>query len=83
MFFVILGGVKGTTPLDKTYFLEADTSGISGARATSRWTYFYVCGPDNKDCGAAVPALPFGAAWGKNATGVPDALFGSVSKTDR
>lgn len=76
MFFVILSGIDGTTPLNKTYFLQADTSSISGARPTSQWTFFYVCGPGNSDCGDAVPALPLGAAWGKDATGVPDALFG-------
>jgi len=83
MFFVILGGVKGTTPLNKTYFLQADTSTISGARQTSQWTYFYVCGAGNTDCGAAVPALPFGSAWGKDATGVPSALFGSHDGTSK
>eukprot|EP00918_Siedleckia_nematoides_P108291 GHVU01236342.1.p1 GENE.GHVU01236342.1~~GHVU01236342.1.p1 ORF type:complete len:258 (+),score=19.27 GHVU01236342.1:162-935(+) len=76
LFFVVLSGVTGTTPLNKTYFLQADTSGISGARPTSQWTYFYVCGAGNSDCGDAVPALPFGDAWGSGATGVPDALFG-------
>jgi len=78
MFFVVLSGVKDTTPLNKTYFLQADTSGISGARPISQWTYFYVCGADNKDCGDAVPALSLGNAWGKdkNAAGVPGALAG-------
>jgi len=76
MFFVVLSGVKHTTPLDKTYFLQADTSSISGARPVSQWTYFYVCGANNENCGAAVPALPLGAAWGNGATGVPSALFG-------
>jgi len=77
MFFVILSGVKNTTPLNKTYFLQADTSQIPGARQTSQWTYFYVCGPGNTDCGKAVPALPLGDAWGKGATNVPAGLYGN------
>jgi len=82
MFFVVLAGVDGKTPLHKTYFLQADTSTISGARPTSQWTFFYVCGLGNTDCGAAVPALPFGAAWGNGATGVPSGLFGSHDGTN-
>jgi len=75
MFFVVLSGVKNTTPLNKTYFLQADTSSISGARPISQWTYFYVCGAGNENCGAAVPGLSLGDAWGKGATNVPSALF--------
>lgn len=58
MLFVILSGVKNTSPLNKTYFLSADTSKIPGARAVSQWTYFYICGAGNKNCGSPVPALP-------------------------
>lgn len=76
MFFVILSGVTNTTPLNKTYFLQADTSQIPGARSVSQWTYFYVCGPGNTNCGAAVPALPLGDAWGSGASNVPAGLFG-------
>ncbi|KJZ74828.1 hypothetical protein HIM_05737 [Hirsutella minnesotensis 3608] len=77
LFFVILSGVTGTTPLDKTYFLRADTRGISGARDTTQWTYFYMCGLDNEDCGPAHAAPPFGYAWDANASNAPDALIGS------
>jgi len=77
MFFVVLSGVKSDTPLNKTYFLQADTSSISGARPISQWTYFSVCGAGNTDCGASVPALPFGDAWGNGATGVPSGLSGN------
>ena len=77
LFFVILSGVKNTTPLNRTYFLEAATDGITGARAVSRWTYFYICGPDNLDCGPARPALPFGSAWASNPSHAPDELVGS------
>jgi hypothetical protein len=79
MFFVVLSGVTSTTPLNKTYFLQADTSSIPGARALSQWTYFYVCGEGNTNCGAAVPALPFGYAWVADSTGAPSSLIGYIS----
>ena len=78
MFFVVLSGVTNSTPLNQTYFLSADTSGISGARAISQWNYFYICGAGNQDCGVATAALPFGYAWvGTAQTGVPAGLNGS------
>ena len=76
IFFVVLSGVKNATPLNKTWFLQADTSSIAGARATSQWTYFYVCDADNLNCGAAVPDLPFGYAWIGGGTGAPANLVG-------
>jgi len=76
-FFVILSGVTNTTPLNKTYFLRADTSSIAGSgRAISQWTYFYVCGDGNQDCGKPVPDLPFGAAWVGGSAGAPEGLVG-------
>ncbi|UNI23987.1 Eisosomes component [Purpureocillium takamizusanense] len=79
LWFVILAGVSDVTPLKYTYFLQADTDGITGARPVSRWTYFYVCGaPDNADCGSAHPAPPFGKfAWDRDPQNAPDALVGS------
>ncbi|KAM3550534.1 hypothetical protein MY1884_008199 [Beauveria asiatica] len=79
LFFIILAGVTTVTPFDKTYFLRADTSGIDGARSVSQWTYLYVCGPGNTDCGGAKAALPFGHAWNKDASNVPPGLAGSHS----
>ena len=79
-FFVVLSGVTNSTPLNKTYFLQADTSTIAGSgRATSQWTYFYVCGAGNQDCGSPVPDLPFGYAWVGGSAGAPEALVGCVS----
>ncbi|KAL3954650.1 hypothetical protein ACCO45_010213 [Purpureocillium lilacinum] len=79
LWFVILAGVSDVTPLKHTYFLQADTDGITGARPVSRWTYFYVCGtPDNADCGSAHPAPPFGKfVWDSNPQNAPAALVGS------
>jgi SUR7/PalI family len=80
-FFVVLSGVTNTSPLNKTYFLQADTSTIAGSgRAVSQWTYFYVCGAGNQDCGSPVPALPFGYAWVGGSAGAPEALIGYVSR---
>ena len=76
MFFVILSGVRDTNPLNKIYFLQANTSKISGARPISQWTYFYICGANNQDCGSATAALPFGYAWLGNTNGVPGDLVG-------
>lgn len=79
MFFVVLSGVTNSTPLNKTYFLRADTSSILGSgRAVSQWTYFYVCGEGNTDCGSPVPALPFGYAWVGGPAGAPADLVGYV-----
>jgi hypothetical protein len=76
LWFVILSGITRTSPLRQTYFLRADTSGISGARAISQWTYFKVCGLDNRDCGPARPALPLGDAWDSYPSGAPAGLTG-------
>ncbi|KAH6647139.1 SUR7/PalI family-domain-containing protein [Truncatella angustata] len=77
MFFVILAGVSNTTPLNNTYFLSADTSGITGARDTTQWTYFYMCGPGNQDCSRAWPAPAVGWAWDANPANAPAELVGN------
>lgn len=76
LWFIILSGVTNTAPLDRTYFLRADTSGITGARDITQWNYFYFCGEDNTDCSRARPAPAFGRAWGDNPTNAPDSLIG-------
>ncbi|KAI3327349.1 SUR7/PalI family-domain-containing protein [Xylariaceae sp. AK1471] len=79
LFFVILSGVTHISPLRQTYFLSADTSGISGARSISQWTYFHICGEGNTDCSHAWPDPPVGWAWSGNPTGsnLPTSLIGS------
>ncbi|PNS15929.1 hypothetical protein CAC42_4330 [Sphaceloma murrayae] len=60
--FVILSGTTAGTPTDLSYFLEASTTGVDGARNPSRWVYWGICGANgirNVDCGALVPAHPF------------------------
>ncbi|PHH59604.1 hypothetical protein CDD81_2816 [Ophiocordyceps australis] len=80
LWFVILSGVTHHTPLSHTYFLRADTNGITGARDTTQWTYFYYCGRGNQDCGGAHAAPAFGRAWDSNADNIPDGLGGSHGK---
>lgn len=83
LFFIILAGVSDSTPLNKTYFLRADTSGIDGARDVSQWTFFYICGKDNEDCGGAKAALPFGWAWNSDAgSDVPEGIRGTHDGTN-
>ncbi|GKT42829.1 protein SUR7 [Colletotrichum spaethianum] len=78
LLFVILSAVRDSSPLNKTYFLEADTSGITGAReGLTRWTYFYYCNDQNTECWGAWPAPAFGWAWGRDAANVPSGLAGS------
>lgn len=79
LFLVVLSGVKDHSPLNKVYFLSADTSSIAGSgRSVSQWTYFYVCGDNNADCGKPVPALPLGYAWVGGSAGAPSELVGYV-----
>ncbi|KAI0458076.1 SUR7/PalI family-domain-containing protein [Xylaria acuta] len=79
LFFVVLSGITRISPLRQTYFLSADTSGISGARPLSQWTYFRICGEDNMDCSRTWPDPPVGWAWSKNPTGdrLPEHIIGS------
>ena len=79
LFFIILAGVTSDQPLDRTYFLQADTSGIQGAKDTTRWTFLYFCDEHNENCGSSRPAPAFGKAWGSNARGAPDDLIGRHS----
>ncbi|KAI1324598.1 SUR7/PalI family-domain-containing protein [Xylariaceae sp. FL0255] len=78
LLFIILSGVKHTSPLRQTYFLTADTSGISGARDVTQWAYFHICGRGNEDCSKAIADPAIGRAWSSNPTGsnLPSHLIG-------
>lgn len=60
IFLTFLAGVTNTVPLRDVYFLQADTSGITGAPALSRWTFWSVCGVNNghNACDDTHPAYP-------------------------
>ncbi|KAI6085246.1 SUR7/PalI family-domain-containing protein [Hypoxylon rubiginosum] len=77
LWFIILSALTTTTPLNKTYFLSADTSGITGARSVTQWAYFYICGEGNVGCNKAAPAPPLGWAWSANPSGAPSQLVGT------
>ncbi|KAF5567622.1 hypothetical protein FNAPI_595 [Fusarium napiforme] len=76
LWFIILSGLTSTTPFDKTYFLRADTGGISGAREVTQWNFFYICGAGNNDCDGARAAPVIGRAWNSNPRNAPSSLVG-------
>ena len=80
LFFVILAGVRDSTPLNETFFISADVSKISGANIDSpsgygQWTLWGVCGATtdgkNVNCGSHHPAYPFSPADNFGSNGVP------------
>lgn len=77
MMLVILSGMSDVAPLDRIYFLKAETRGITGARSITQWTFLRICGDDNENCGPARAAPPFGYAWDSNPRNAPDDLVGS------
>ena len=60
IFLTLLGGAIGSNPTNQFFFLEADTSGIPGAAAISRWTFWNACsvGDGRNSCPAVHPAYP-------------------------
>jgi len=80
LFFIILAGVRDSTPLNQTFFISADVSKISGANIDSpsgygQWTLWGVCGATtdgkNVNCGSHHPAYPFSPADNFGTDGVP------------
>jgi len=65
--FVIVGGVSGSAPFNKDYFLSIDLSTLPGGKSGkgfARWTLWQVCNADdsgssNANCGKAAPAFSF------------------------
>ena len=77
MLLVVIGGAVNKNPTNQFYFLQADTSAIPGAPATSRWTFWNTCGDTNgrNTCPHVHPAYAFDPQ--KNfgtTTGVPASL---------
>lgn len=57
----LLGGSINDSPVNKFYFLEADTSGIGSAAPRTRWTLWAACTVDangKNTCPGAKPAYP-------------------------
>ncbi|CAI7579847.1 unnamed protein product [Penicillium glandicola] len=62
IFLALLGGTRDNKALDQVYFLQADTSNISGAPSISRWTFWNLCGVkdgNKNDCGSSHVDFPF------------------------
>ena len=78
-FFVILSGAVKGSPVNKVYFLQASTAGITAGKQNipnpARWTFFAICGvANNLDsmCGKVHAALPFDPPHNfDTTTGVP------------
>jgi len=83
IFLTLLGGARNSNPLNQIYFLEADTRNIPGAPATSRWTFWQVCGVNNDGrnvCGSSHPDFPFDPPNDDNfntTTNVPPEFIGT------
>ncbi|KXT00573.1 hypothetical protein AC578_5218 [Pseudocercospora eumusae] len=85
-FLVILSGLN-SSPLNQVYFLQADTTGITGAndhfRNPARWTYLAICGVDggrNANCNPRGAAIPFSPVRNFGTTnGVPEQFIGTNS----
>lgn len=59
LFFILLGGAFDRFPLNRFFWLEADTSQISGAPKKSRWTLYGFCEVKdgvNSNCSSNRPA---------------------------
>ncbi|MCJ1291078.1 hypothetical protein MMC34_002621 [Xylographa carneopallida] len=82
IFLVLLAGAVDSNPVNTIYFLQADTSGISGAPAQSRWTLWNVCsvGANGAEvCPKVSAAYPFDPQNNFGTTkGVPAAFQGQV-----
>ncbi|MCJ1422052.1 hypothetical protein MMC32_008421 [Xylographa parallela] len=81
IFLVLLAGAVNSNPVNTIYFLQADTSGISGAPAQSRWTLWNVCSVDANGvdvCPKVSAAYPFDPQNNFGTTkGVPAAFQGT------
>lgn len=87
MFFMLLAGAINGDPVNKFYFLQADTGNIPGAPPVSRWTYWNICDGSSginvcsgTGYGAIAPARPFDPPSGRNfdtTTGVPEDFIGT------
>ncbi|MCJ1341268.1 hypothetical protein MMC09_006564 [Bachmanniomyces sp. S44760] len=80
---VLLAGAIDHDPINKIYFLQADTSKISGAPPLSRWTFWNLCTVDASGgnvCPHVHPAFPLDPPSGRNfgtTDGVPMQFVGT------
>jgi len=79
IFLTLLGGAIDNNPTNQFYFIEADTSGIGDAAATSRWTFWSSCSVLNgrNSCPHVQAAYPFDPSSNFGATSnVPPPFLG-------
>lgn len=77
---MLLAGAVTGTPENLIYFLEVDTTGITGAPNPTRWTFWNALGLDNGGTSAASvqPAYPFDPSTNFGTlTGVPMGFQGT------
>lgn len=85
--FILLAGAVNGSPVNRWYFLQADTTGIPSAPPVSRWTFWNICDGSSgvNDCsgpgyGGVSPARPFDPPSGRNfgtTEGVPEGFIGT------
>lgn len=85
--FILLAGAINGSPVNKFYFLQADTSNIPGAPRLARWTFWNICDGSsglnvcgNTGYGNISPARPFDPPSGRNfgtTDNVPAQLIGT------
>jgi hypothetical protein len=89
IFLTLLAGSYNHRPLNEVYFLQADTGNIPGAPATSRWTFWNLCGVTDggkNDCGKSHPDFPFDPPSHRNfntTDNVPHQFIGYVNPINR
>ncbi|KAK7892720.1 Eisosomes component [Exophiala xenobiotica] len=68
MFLITLAGAVDGAPVNKFYFLQANTGNIPGAPGVARWTYWNICrgGTGRNVCGSVHPAFPLDPASHRN-----------------
>ena len=76
---ILIGGGVNKNPTNQFYFLQAATTGIPGAAATTRWTFWNACSVTNgrNACPRVHPAYPFDPPQNfGTTTGVPPQFIG-------
>ncbi|ODV97185.1 hypothetical protein PACTADRAFT_48933 [Pachysolen tannophilus NRRL Y-2460] len=72
LLFIVMSGSIDHAPIDKFYWIQADTSGISGAPSISKWTFWGICsyegGSTNGNCDNLGPAYAFSPVDNFNTT---------------
>lgn len=80
LIFLILSGSTNHSPINKMYWLKADTSSIENAYQESQWTFWGVCDAANLDDCLTGPAYPLSPRDNFNTEeGVPEDFINNRS----